>query len=89
MGWGFLAEDQKNGGEKKMVAILAGERLDAESSKKASGAMLRNLGWYWRGVLAVIEAFLKRTCIAAKSHEDNISSVLKMIRDKRIISGAF
>ena len=71
-----------------MVAILAGERLDAESSKKASGAMLRNLGWYGRGGLAVIEAFLKLTCIAAKSHED-ISSVLKTIRDKRIISGAF
>lgn len=30
-----------------MVEILAGERLDAESSKKASGAMLRNFGWCW------------------------------------------
>lgn len=43
MGWGFLAEDQRN------VENLAGERLDSESSKKASGAMLRNLGWCWGG----------------------------------------
>ena len=88
-GMGVSGRRSKKWWEKKMVAILAGERLDAESSKKASGAMLRNLGWYWRRGLAVIEAFLKLTCIAAKSHEDNISSVLKTIRDKRIISGAF
>ena len=48
-GMGVSGRRSKKWWEKKMVAILAGERLVAESSKKASGAMLRNLGWYWRG----------------------------------------